>query len=149
MPVGRSAQAGGKPLVRLQIAGLVLGLAVAGCGDRGGDVQASAEKRGAPPPAKSTGPVGCTRMAIDDPVAKGFFPAKVAGFCLDPEEPGKAMGKEAKEPLEKMCDLFDGECAVYECFGVERVVQLWYVAEVRAVSTIAAVVSRVGCPASG
>jgi hypothetical protein len=112
-------------------------------------VQASAEKRGAPPPpAKSSGPVGCSRTAIDDPVAKGFFPAKVAGFCLDPEEPGKAMGKEAKEPLEKMCDLFDGECAVYEGFGVERVVQLRYVAEGGAPTTIDVVLSRFDSPAS-
>jgi hypothetical protein len=141
-------------LVRIRtatkFAGFLLYLATAaGCGSKGEEAQASAEKRGTPPPpAKSSGPVGCTRTAIDDPVSKGFFPAKVPGFCLDPEEPGKAMGKEAKEPLEKMCDLFDGECAVYEGFGVERVVQLRYVAEGGAPSTIDVVLSRFDTPAS-
>ena len=109
--------------MRSRVFGCLLVCASFACGDRGGDVVASAEKRGAPPPpAATTGPGGC-RAAIEEQVAKPFCPGKVAGFCLDPGEPGRAMGKESSEPLEKMCDLFDGECAVYESFGVERVVR--------------------------
>jgi hypothetical protein len=127
----------------------VFGALVVGCSDRGGDVAASAEKRGAPPPPTAgAGPVGCTRASIDDPIAKPFFPAKVAGFCLDPQEGGRAMGKDSKEPLEKMCDLFDGECAVYEGFGVERVVQARYVAEAGSSTTLDVVLSRFDSPAS-
>lgn len=126
----------------------MLGVLLGACGDKAGDTPVSAEKRGAPPPAASTGPIGCTRTAIEDALAKPYFPAKVGGFCLDPQEPGRAMGKESKEPLEKMCDLFDGECAVYEGFGVDRVVQLRYVAEAGASTTIDVVLSRFDTPAS-
>ncbi len=113
-----------------------------GCGDR--EVGAGPEKRGAPPPpvATSSGPVSCTRAAIDDPVTKDFFPAKHEGFCLDPQDGGKALGEGTKLPLEGIADLFDGESKIYEDHGVKRVVQLRYIDAAGGPASIDIVISR-------
>ncbi len=66
----------------------------------------------------------------------------MGAFCLDPDDAGKAMGAESKLPLEGMCDLFDGECAVYEGFGVDRVVAARYVAADGSDKSIDVVLSR-------
>ncbi len=103
-----------------------------GCGG-GEEQQAQPERRGSPPPpaasSAASAPIGCTRQAADDELAKVFLPAKVEGFCLDPNEPDKSFGQGTKEPLEKIADLFDGEAKNYEDYGVTRVVHARYARE--------------------
>ncbi len=122
-----------------------------GCGE--GAPKAEAEKRGPPPPAAaqpspSSRAVACTRNKVDDPETSGVFKAKLAGFCLDPADGGEAMGEGSRAPLEKMCDLFDGECKVYEDHGVKRVARARYVLEAGGPATIDVYASRFDAPAS-
>jgi hypothetical protein len=56
------------------------------------------------------------------------------------------MGKDAKLPIEGICDLFDGECQVYQTFGVERVVQLRYASSAGGGTTLDVVLSRFARP---
>jgi hypothetical protein len=144
----------GKPGRAFAMLTVVAGCGLAGCGLAGcsGDAvsESPSARRGSPPPpaaSQASGKaVACSRSAIDDAVSKGFFPASIEGFCLDPAEGGKAMGKDAPRPLEGMCDLFDGECQVYETFGVERVVQLHYVAQAGGGATLDVIASRFASP---
>lgn len=92
--------------------------------------------------------VSCTRTHVDDSETAAIFAAKVEGFCLDPADGGEAMGEGAKEPLEKMCDLFDGECKVYEDHGVKRVARARYVRESGGGATLDVYASRFDAPAS-
>jgi hypothetical protein len=115
--------------------------------------KAEPERRGAPPPptAAASGAaakVECTRAHVDDPETANVFKAKVAGFCLDPADGGEAMGEGAKAPLEKMCDLFDGECKVYEDHGVKRVARARYVSEAGGAATVDVYASRFDAPES-
>ncbi|NUP05089.1 MAG: hypothetical protein HOW73_03395 [Polyangiaceae bacterium] len=114
---------------------LLLSAWLGACGGGEND-KVQPEKRGAPPPPATTATtsgsaavVTCTRASADDELAKTFLPAKSEGFCLDPKEADKSFGKGAREPLEKIADLFDGEAKNYEDYGVERVVHARYIAE--------------------
>jgi hypothetical protein len=64
---------------------------------------------------------------VDDADAAPFFPATSVGFCLDPNGGAKAYGDDAALALERICDLFDGECEVYKRYGVRRVVEVRFV----------------------
>jgi hypothetical protein len=131
--------------------GLLLMFGV-GCGEEAPTVQA--ERRGPPPPAAASPsasgarPVACTRTQVDDPETAPVFKAKLAGFCLDPADGGEAMGEGSRAPLEKMCDLFDGECKVYEDHGVKRVARARYVLEAGGPATIDVYASRFDAGAS-
>jgi hypothetical protein len=124
-------------------------LVALGCGEAKDEgTKVVPEKRGAAPPSATTKPAGtaCSRKAIDDATTAKYFPGEIGGFCLDPADGGKAMGEGAKAPLEAMCDLFDGECAVYEAHGVKRVVALRYVSSGGSQATIDVVLSKFGSP---
>jgi hypothetical protein len=64
---------------------------------------------------------------IGDAPAMPFFPRTSGGFCLDPNGPAKTFGEEAAEPIDHICDIFDGECEIYRGYGVRRLVEARYV----------------------
>src|SRR5262249_41220983 len=49
------------------------------------------------------------------------------GFCLDPQGGVKTFGDAAALPIEKICDVFDGECEIYKSFVIRRLVEVRYV----------------------
>lgn len=88
------------------------------------------DKRGSPPPpVASSKPQACAGGGgkLTDAASAPFFPAQSGGYCLDPNGGDKAMGEQASLPIDKICDLFDGECEIYKGFGVRRVTELRYV----------------------
>src|SRR5262249_1698622 len=109
-------------------------LALVGCHD-----DREPPKREPPPPAPQVVKVGsCSSGSpqITDADTKRAFPVTIASFCVDPNGSEKTYGDDAKEPLEGICDLFDGECEVYKGFGVRRVVELRYVDGAGSAATI-------------
>lgn len=102
-----------------------------GCGEQ--SPGAERERRGPPPPvassAAASAAAACTRQRVDDDATKDIFEAKIGGQCLDPADGGKAMGEGAKQTLEHIADVFDGEAAVYEAHGIVRLSEARYVAE--------------------
>src|SRR5690242_10684240 len=87
------------------------------------------DRREPPPPVASAKPDACAGggAQLKDAESAKTFPRSFEGFCLDPNNSEKAYGDDTKEPLEKICDLFDGECEIYKGYGVRRVVELRYV----------------------
>ena len=116
-------------------------LALTGCSK--GD-----EPRGAPPPppppAAKAGACAGGGGKIADAVSAPFFPRAAGGFCLDPNGGEKAFGESGSLPIEKICDLFDGECEIYNGYGVRRVVQAHYVDGGGTAATIDVTMSRFG-----
>jgi hypothetical protein len=83
-------------------------------------------RREPPPPAAK--PATCSAKGrANDPANVKFLPASTSGYCLDPAGSDKGYGDNAKNPLDGICDLFDGECEIYKGFGVKRVVEAHYV----------------------
>jgi hypothetical protein len=84
--------------------------------------------RGTPPPPPAA-PATCAGGGgqLSDAASAPFFPRVSAGFCLDPNGGDKTYGESASLPLDKICDMFDGECEIYKDFQVRRVVELRYV----------------------
>jgi hypothetical protein len=84
--------------------------------------------RGTPPPAPPA-PATCAGGGgqLSDAPSAPFFPRTSSGFCLDPNGGDKSYGEGASLPLDKICDVFDGECEIYKDFQVRRVVELRYV----------------------
>lgn len=65
---------------------------------------------------------------IDDLPSQPLLPRENNGYCVDPNAPVRAYGKQAKGTIGQTCtELFDGECVTYQNYGVERVVSLRYV----------------------
>src|SRR5260221_12848093 len=71
-----------------------------------------APQREPPPPAASVRPHACAGGGgeLKDTDAAKAFPRTSQGFCVDPNDNEKTYGEGAKEALELICDLFDGEC---------------------------------------
>lgn len=107
---------------------------VPACGD-GGAAPVGSERRGAPPPTVSVAASGsaCIPSAPSDAPTKGFFPERVGTLCL--QKDATTYGKDAKNPIAGICDLFDGECQLYLELAIERAI------EVRYLSTTSAIVS--------
>lgn len=82
-----------------------------------------------PPPAASARANACVNGGgtLGDAETSKAFPRTTTGFCVDPNGKDRAFGEDAKEPLEKIRDLMDGEGEVYLQFGARRVVELRYV----------------------
>lgn len=86
----------------------------------------TAPRREPPPPAAK--PAACDgERKVNDPTNVKFFPATAGPFCLDPAGSDKAYGDGTKNPINGICNLFDGECEIYLSGGVERVVEARYV----------------------
>ena len=110
-------------------AGAALGLlAVAAC-DRKSELE---QERGTPPPppSASASPGACKAGGgkPSDAATAKFFPAKVEGFCVDPNGETRAYGADAPDGIDQVClQQFNGDCEVYKSYGLERVVTLRYV----------------------
>ena len=69
---------------------------------------------------------GLSAVAADS-VSSAYFPRVAGDYCIDPNGDAKTFGESAAQPLDAVCDLFDGECEVYKSFGLKRVVTVQYV----------------------
>jgi hypothetical protein len=86
-----------------------------------------APKRRAPPPPAAK-PATCkAEPKVNHPGNVALLPKTTGAFCLDPNGSDKAWGSGAKQPLDGICDIFDGECEIYKRHGVVRVVEARYV----------------------
>lgn len=88
------------------------------------------EPRGAPPPPPPAAkPATCAAGGgkIADPASASLFPQSSGDFCLDPNGGEKVFGEGAAQPIDRICDLFDGECEIYLGYGVRREVEARYV----------------------
>ncbi|MFO0617734.1 MAG: DUF6599 family protein [Polyangiaceae bacterium] len=107
--------------------GILVGMfVVTACGDAG-NTPASAERRGSPPPpavSVATSGSACVPSAPSDAPTKGFFPERVGAFCL--QKDATTYGKDAKNPIGGICDLFDGECELYLGLAIERAIEVRY-----------------------
>jgi hypothetical protein len=101
-------------------------------------------RREPPPPAPTaTGTNLCAGPPkAADPKNVAFFPEKAGSFCLDPNASDKAFGEGAAQPLDGICDLFDGECEIYKRHQVQRVVEGRYVDGGGSAATIDVYLSR-------
>ncbi len=128
----------------------MIALLAAACNKDGGQPEraVSAERRGAPPPeaAKPAASACSAARRPNDPSNLTELPAKAGAFCLDPEGNDHGFGEGAKGPLEGICDLFDGECGLYQKLGVKRVVEARYVDGGGSKATIDVRLSRFGSP---
>jgi hypothetical protein len=86
-------------------------------------------KREPPPPASVAKPAACATGGgvIGDADVSKLVPRVIGDFCIDPNDSEKTFGEAAKAPLDKICDLFDGECEIYKGFNLRRLVALRYV----------------------
>jgi hypothetical protein len=115
----------------LLIACLSLSLSLSLSASAGCD-KPSEETRGAPPPPPlaSAAPGGCAKGGgtVSDPLTAAFFPRAVDTYCVDPQGETRTFGEQGKLDLEAVCTMaFDGECAVYNQFGLKRLVTLRYI----------------------
>ena len=65
---------------------------------------------------------------MKDPVSASFFPRVAGAYCIDPQGETRTYGEQGKLDMDAVCTTaFDGECAVYNQFGLKRLVSLRYV----------------------
>jgi hypothetical protein len=63
-----------------------------------------------------------------DAVSAPFIPRVAGGYCLDPQGEPKTYGDKGKFSMDEVCTTaVDGECEVYNRFGLDRLVLLRYV----------------------
>lgn len=125
----------------LQIVGLAGAvMAASGC--------KSNESKGTPPPPAAPLPKANACEAgggkLSDAQAAAIVPRKSSNFCLDPNGGDKVYGEGASLPIDKICDMFDGECEIYKGFGVRRVVEMRYVDGGGTAATINVYLSKFG-----
>jgi uncharacterized protein DUF6599 len=82
----------------------------------------------------------------NDPSNLTHLPEKVAAYCIDPTGSDRGFGDGAKNPLEGICDIFDGACEIYRGQGVKRVVEARYVDGGGTSATIDVHLSTFGTP---
>ena len=83
-----------------------------------------------PPPVASATPGACSGGGgvVADPVSASFFPRTLDSYCVDPHGEVRTYGEQGKLDMDAVCTTaFDGECAVYNRFGLKRLVSLRYV----------------------
>lgn len=103
----------------------ILAAALAGC--KSGS-EPAVHREPPPPEAKPSTSTCENAPKFNDPTNVAALPPKAGDFCLDPAGSDHGYGEGAKAPLEPgICDLFDGECAVYLKLGVKRVNEARYV----------------------
>jgi hypothetical protein len=109
---------------------LVLLVAVVVCGSTGCDKSEEQTRGAAPPPVASAKPGACAGggAPVPDAVSSSFFPPSVGGYCVDAQVEVRTYGEQGKLDMEAVCTTaFDGECAVYNQFGLKRLVSLRYI----------------------
>lgn len=89
----------------------------------------SGDRRGPPPPTvESASANACkTPGKIKDADFAAFVPEVSGSFCIDAKLGATAYGQNADKTLEEICELYDGECAVYQAHTVVRVLEVAYV----------------------
>ena len=107
-----------------------------------------AAHREPPPPEAKPNRSSCDGAPkVNDPSNVAALPPKAGQFCLDPSGSDHGYGDGAKAPLEPgICDLFDGECAIYLKLGVRRVNEARYVDGAGTSGTIDVKLSTFGSP---
>ncbi|MEM9693590.1 MAG: DUF6599 family protein, partial [Myxococcota bacterium] len=100
--------------------------AAIGCKEEAAD---GGRKPPPPPPAAASAGACAKPGKPADPKNVAMLPAKLptGDFCLDPTGSDQAYGEGSGQPIDGICDLFDGECEIYKRHGVERVVEVRYV----------------------
>jgi hypothetical protein len=125
-------------LASRHFAPLILSVFVAACAEE------PKPERLPPPPAASAKASACAAGGgqSDDAASAAFFPRVTGAFCLDPNSGAKTFGEGGKKPIDRICDLFDGECELYLRLGVSRVVELRYVSGAGSPATVDVYLSR-------
>jgi hypothetical protein len=98
-----------------------------------------------PPPVASAKPGACAGGGgvVADPVSAGFFPRVVDAYCLDPQGDVRTYGEQGKLDMDAVCTTaFDGECAIYNQFGLKRLVSLRYIDGAGGAGTVDVYLSR-------
>jgi hypothetical protein len=97
-----------------------------------------------PPPAAKSKPGACSEGGgkIADAETAPLFPQSLEGFCLDPHGGAKSFGEGAALPIEKICDVFDGECEIYRGFNIRKLVEARYVDDKGSPATINVYLSK-------
>ncbi len=102
-----------------------------------------------PPPSATAKPGVCVGGGgtVGDVISAPFFPRAEGAFCVDPRGDVTTFGEGGKLDLEAVCTMaFDGECAVYNQFGLKRLVSLRYVDDAGEGSTVDVYLSRFADP---
>ena len=105
---------------RYAVGCLIAGFFAIGCQD-------DPPPRREPPPPKPAAATCTGERKTNDPSNLALFPEKTGTYCLDPQGSDRGFGESAKNPIDGICDLFDGECEIYKRFEVSRVVEARYV----------------------
>jgi Family of unknown function (DUF6599) len=72
--------------------------------------------------------IGCDGpRRVNDPKNVALFPKETGDFCIDPTGSDRGYGEGAKNAIDAICNLFDGECSIYQQHGVRHVIELRYV----------------------
>jgi hypothetical protein len=123
---------------------ICLGISLVACKRKVEPVEGSAP----PPPVVSSQPGACGSGGgqVKDSISAAYFPRVAGDYCIDPNGDAKTFGESAAQPLDAVCDLFDGECEVYKNFGLKRVVTLQYVDGKGSPGNVTITLSRFGSP---
>lgn len=81
---------------------------------------------------------------VNDQDSISYLPANIDQFCLDPTGSDKAYGEDAKQGVDGICEVVDGECELYKRAGVRRFLEARYVDGSGTAATIDVYLSRYG-----
>lgn len=114
--------------------------ALAACDD-----PAEVDVAASPAPSAGLGPCGRGGGRPGDPLWADYFPRVTGDYCVDPNTETRAYGERAGATLEDACrELLDGECDLYQDYGLRRVVSLRYVGRRGSDGAVSVTLSRFG-----
>jgi hypothetical protein len=105
------------------------------------------EARAVEGPSSGARPNACAAGggAPGDPSSAKYFPRTVGEYCVDPHTETRVYGEAAPADLDEACrEQFEGECDLYESYGLRRVVTLRYVHGAGSPAAVAVTLSRFG-----
>jgi hypothetical protein len=94
------------------------------------DNKRAADHGAAPPPVATAEARVCAGGGgeVKDKLSSSFFARQVGGYCLDPNGETRSYGEDAERAIDRLCtEVVDGECVVYQSYGMQRFVTLRYV----------------------
>jgi hypothetical protein len=104
---------------------LALLASLAGCKD---DTAPASSSATTPTATASAAAIACDgKGKVNDASNVAALPETTGDFCLDPNASDRGYGEGAKNPLDAVRGLFDGEWSAYEQLGIKRVVEARYV----------------------
>jgi hypothetical protein len=92
--------------------------------------KSQADHGAAPPPVAAAKTQVCASGGgeVKDALSASFFARQVGDYCLDPNGETRSYGQDAERAIDRLCtEVVDGECVVYQSYGMERFVALRYV----------------------